>query len=344
MIDTLKLAYDNPDKIPQLICDNGAEGILKALIQVLTQMDEHTIDDMRVVEYAPNCYNTQRVLIADATALFQFLYNVQTASFQSWYTYFLTEDMARKAINQFQNRASELFISKNTVTDWKMVAVLLESIEQLYVQVDAPHIAELRSSLTEQIDDANRQKMKEMVPPLKELLGVKGDELAAACRRNATLIREKITSYENNPPVPYQATGIPLNFLNSTVNSTGRLSKLMVLHALLNTYTLSQQQIKHVSEIRRQTIACLTGYLNSTTFFNVANADLVKPALAFFNHELDPKILLLKLFELQENLIKADNKDLSTKIEDIIVSAYDLARLTTEREAEPLAVVRSMPN
>ena len=333
MID-LKSAYDNNQLKYAYSCEVGAVGLLKELINILTILKQLTDEELKAVEYAPKVYDQLFAILTSAIDYAEIILNLQTTHYTMWYqTWGLTTQMVSNSIKQFELKTDEIFISNKTKEHWKVVAVLLEAIAQLYVPPEASYNS-LTDSFSQRQAETTLRNMETHVPPLQDVAGVSGKTFAAGCDIVAGKIRRKIVSYELEQPQRYNAAGIPLSSLD-TVPATRDYSKLVVLESLMSG-DFSREQLERVYPVRKRAIAAFKGYLASRwsrLYTSPPNTDIVQNALTFFEKNLDPKTLLQKLIELEGVLTERRSTTMLPAVQTIIASAFDALRVTVNEQA-----------
>lgn len=328
--------YDDNEKRIAFIRELGVTAMLDRFKAVLLELEEATISELTTPEYDPSTYNQQIAMIREGKRMLDHLYKLHTAYNVKLYAYSagLSNAVLSEALNEMEQKVEALVITSKTMTHWKAVVVMLSSIDVFYVQRDA--LYEQPVSTTDQLSQHLKSvNISPDASPAKRCLGVTGDQLVASSRAAANKLREKITIYQPNNLLSFSAEKparvVPIQALN-TVDLQPELSKIKALESLLSGHGLSQEQNGRLAVVRNEVMSVMKGYLaSSSRFWSPPNAALAQEVLDYFDNEFDPKLQVNYLLKFREKLLQVNSVNLLPRINDILVSAYNLTRITDAR-------------
>lgn len=331
--------YNNEVKRLEFIRELGITALLEAFKAVLSELEDATIAELTTPEYDPKTYNQQIAIIREAKRVANHVYGLNAAIIPTYYAYSagLTKEVLERALSEMESRTNELVITTQTLVHWKAVVVLLDSIEHFYFQKndDYLHPQDSSEQLRHQLSTV---KVSSDTVALKEVSGVTGEAFARSCQAVAGKLKEKIAQYRPFSLVssarPEAAMGVPIAALD-TVDQQPELSKIKGLESLLSDHTLSREQNGRLAVVRTEVIMALKAYLaSSSMLWSPPNTALVNAMLAFFDNEFDPMLQLKELLVFRSKLIEARSVNLLPRVNDILVAAYNLLRITDARLEE----------
>lgn len=331
--------YGNDHKRLEFIRELGITGLLEALKSVLTELEEATIFELTTPEYDPKTYNQQIAIIREAKRVANHVSALQASFMAVYYAYSagLSKEILERALSDMERKTNELVITSQTMNHWKALVVLLDSIEYFYFLRDDNYQHPQDSTAHLQLQ-LSAMKVSSDSVAVKEVYGVTGETFARSCQAVATKLKDKIAQYRPFNLVssarPEAVRGVPIAALD-TVDQQPELSKIKGLESLLSDHTLSREQNGRLAVVRMEVITALKAYLaSSSMLWSPPNAALVNAMLAYFDVEFDPMLQLKKLLVFRSQLTEARSVNLLPRVNDILVAAYNLLRITDARSEE----------